>query len=228
MKVALTLAAAFLTLCASCSRIATASRPQNQFSSTPRRIGIGVNYVGSGEIYFSSKQSSHQAPFDAHWDESGSTLSCAFYDPFGLTVASIMVDTAGAQIEANGKQHTLRNDDNIELTGMFAGHRFTFRELIRILTGKSPRSDAISGEPDSTWKEGKLFSALYRRDSAEIVVTKEGAGGPIRSVFHRPQGASWTVEYSQYYQEHPYRIRVSTLPAGDEFVVVFKRIRTLD
>ena len=195
--------------------------------SKPPRIGTGANFIGSGEIYFSSKGSRQRAPFDAQWDDSG-TLLGTFYDPFGGTAASIEVTPSGATIFIDGKKHVLDKEDNISLSGMFSGHSFTFLELVRILTGKSFRAEVTSGEPDSTWSDGASKLSLYKKETTEVIIATESASGRMISSIHHHRGASWSVKYSRIKDGFPHEIRVTTFPGDDEFVVLFNRIRTLE
>jgi hypothetical protein len=160
--------------------------------SDPREqlVGRACHFKGSAVLTVRNRGQQVRARADVVW-RGDSSFSVTVYGPLGNALAEIAGDSSGGVATVQGARWEFGFDDFVGLPGILDSNTFTFRQLVRILTGRLPVE--LDGEAvDSISRGGRGISFHFLLDGMAIAV-QVNRRGLVGSFEVRSDSLSWVV-----------------------------------
>jgi len=190
----------------------------------PERVSEGaLRFKGFGDVGISTSGEKHRGTI--HISQEGSTaFSCEVFDAFGGSVVSIVADAESAHVAVGEQRYDMACGDRLAAVPYFGRYPFTFEQLKRILTGRTPFAGIATAQADTTWGEGRYCRRQWTRADTTVTAREHGRSGRLEEVMVRGGGQNlWSLSLRRFKDGTAREIEFET-EGRNYFVLRFQRV----
>ncbi|NLP03475.1 MAG: hypothetical protein GX089_13345 [Fibrobacter sp.] len=153
---------------------------------------------GGGEVFVSLEGERYPGSADVKWERSGN-FRAQFYSPLGGVIASVEADSVDGSVFLEDREYRFGLDERMDSVPFSWGRDLTFRQFIRILTGRMPLSPE-GGSPDTIIISKKYAEAVWKRGELEISAKVNRRNELLDEVQYRCE-KEWSIRMSRFYMK---------------------------
>jgi len=204
-----------LCLC-SCATLPPPSIQQSQLPAIVQRLSVIDSLAwlqGYGTLELNARGQKAKLTIETVWNgDNDCTIN--LYAMFGVTIASLSIDSTGRITVRAMKQELIKDpDDTIDIGMKLINYPFTYRDFMHILTGKLLNSSFVRNPYDSLSlleNDAQLLWNTRLHTGGDYTVTAEINRKQSRIIkvrYTAPGVKGWQLDYASFNDTLPQEIR---------------------
>ncbi len=154
-------------------------------------------FKASGDFMFTLRGEKYRGKIVVDFDE-GYVFKCYLYAPFANSIASFISDSDSAKIIFSEESYRIGIREKVTSIPFLQNYPFTFKDIIRILTGRTYKSDSFLSDPIINKTDAKRRIYQWISDSLNILILASSRKEKIKNITYTNKEVPWKLVLSSF------------------------------